>query len=309
MVFPASSYNVQSIIQYLLKNPTVPTDTTSSTYLYLVNTIIPALKQVNVFNGVGSSANVETSVGDFRTVNDTICSVLMRLRRDYKLECFFRTSLDSNLSPNGFNNLYCSGIVYYPGDYYDLQLGTYKTIAYGFQQNIIDNGASLEYLRKDDIRLGIKAYSVAKYDLTTTNSAGGKNTKNTRLEVIVGDKDGDMRTQYFFPATNTSPDLNLANLTALANQRLNRLKFEGWHGSFLSFGLPYVQHGMAVSLNDNVNSGTFIANDKPVVMERQGIYLVRGTKVKFGMGGFRRTIELHLRLDNQFTATDIANGL
>ena len=309
MVFPARKYNVQSIINYLLLNPTQITDTSSSGYVFQKKVLIPQLAQIQQFNGVGASLNIATNVGDFRTVNDTVASVLMRLRKDYKLECFFRPTLQNGI-PVDFNSLYCSGIVYYPDDYYNVANGQFTPVAYGFQQNITDNGQNLLYQRNDDIRLGIKAYSVGKYELNATNSAGGTTTKSQRLEVVVGDKDGDLRTQYFFPSTNTSPSLDLAALTTLATQRLNKLKYEGWRGSFESFGLPYVQHGMCVSINDSVASGNLVFGNQNLTLERGGVYMVKGTEVRFGMNGFRRKIDLHLRMDNnQFTPTEISNGL
>lgn len=288
-VFPASQYSVQTIIEYLLKNAFVAPGN-----VYLTDVLQPSLAKINVINGVGISENIKTNVGDFRTQNETIAAVLFRLRKDYKIECFFR----KNVSNDTWNDLYVSGIVYYPNDYISSSTGNIISTDYDFQQNIVD-GTQLIYLRKDDVRLGIKAYSVGKYELTTFNSAGALRTKNQRLEVQVGDTDGDIRTQFFWPATNTSPDLDLENLKILATQRLNKLKYEGWHGSFTSFGIPYVQHGQAVKLVDNI------------IPERTGTYLVKSVKVKFGMGGFRREIEPHLRIDgvSGLSTNDFINGL
>lgn len=309
-VFQASQYNMQSIIKYLLNNPVLPTDTSNPSYIYLNQVIAPSIKKFNVFNGEGQSSTIETNVGDFRTQNETIAAVLMRLRKDYKLECFFRPKL-TNGTPTDWNNLYCSGIVYYSGDYLNSN-GTFNTTAYGFQQNITDNGANLLYLRKDDVRLGIKAYSVGKYKQSSTNAKGGTTTKNQRLEVLVGDGDGDIRTQFFW-ADNENPTLDLDVLTKLATQRLNKMKFEGWRGNFISFGLPYVQHGQAISLNDTVLSGPNLQTNQSMNMERQGIYLVKGTTVLFGevhQPAFQRKLDLHLRLDGQnYNASDFRNGL
>lgn len=306
-VFPKSQYNTQTIIQYLLQNPVLPVDTTNPSYIYLTKVIAPTIKKFNVYNGEGQSSSIETNVGDFRTQNETIAGVLMRLRKDYKLECFFRPTL-TNGTPTIWDNLYCSGVVYYSNDYLNTD-GSFKTLAYGFQENITDNGENLIYLRKEDVRLGIKAYSVGKYKQSSTNNNGGTTTKNERLEVLVGDGDGDIRTQYFW-ADNKTPILDKNTLTSLATQRLNKMKFEGWRGYFTSFGLPYVQHGQAISLNDVVHTGINLQKDQPITMERQGIYLVKGIEVAFGMNGFRRKIELHLRLDGQnYNVSDFQNGL
>jgi hypothetical protein len=306
-VFKSSEYDTNSIIQYLLDNPVLPKDTSSKSYKYVTEVIAPALKNIKIFNGEGTSMNVKTNVGEFRTQNETIAMVLQRLRKDYKIECFFRPQL-TNGKPTDWNSLYVSGIVYYSSDYLNSN-GMFQTIAYGFQQNITDNGDNLQYTRKDDVRLGIKAYSVGKYKQTTTNESGGLTTKSKRLEVSVGDTDGDIRTQFFWP-NNENETLDLDTLTKLAEQRLNKMKFEGWRGSFESFGLPYVQHGMAISLNDVVMSGANLQNGEHMIMERQGIYLVKGTEVNFGMNGFRRKNDLHLRLDGQdYKTEDFKNGL
>ena len=287
-VFPKGQYNVQSIIQYLLKNQVLPLPSDPQ-YKYITTVIKPALAQINVINGVGASENIETNVGDFRTQNETIAQVLFRLRKDYKLDCFFRPTL-TNGKPTAFNNLYVSGIVYYPSDYI-LPNGKYFGSVYNFQQNVIDTN-DLIYLRKEDVRLGIKAYSVGKYEIEGTNSAGRFRTKQKRLETTVGDSDGDIRTQFFWAATNESPDLDLKTLTDLATQRLLKLKYDGWRGSFTSFGLPYCQHGSAVQLVDTI------------IPERTGTYLVKSVTVKFGMNGFRRIVEPHLRIDLPIYTTD-----
>lgn len=271
MVFPAASYNTVSIIKYLLKNATPGVDNP-----YLSDVILPTISAFNVVDGVGASESVTTSVGDFRTQNETIGQVLNRLRKDYKLECFFRG-----------NNLFVSGIVYYPSDY--LNNGAITSTAYDFEQNIIRN--DMIYSRTDDVRLGIKAYSVNKVKLTTLNSAGNAKTKQSRLETFVGDPDGEIRTQYFWDVKD------IPTLKALAAQRLNKLKYEGWKGKFTSLGLPMVQHGHAVSLNSKITP------------ERNGIYLVKSVSTKFGQNGFKRTIEPHLRIDSSLKITDFINGL
>lgn len=270
MVFPAATYNTRTIIQYLLKNAT-PGDNP-----YLSRVILPTIAGFTVTDGTGASESVTTSVGDFRTQNETIGQVLNRLRKDYRLECFFRG-----------NQLFVSGIVYYPSDY--LNNGTITSTAYDFEQNIVSN--DMVYSRLDDVRLGIKAYSVNKTELTTLNSAGKAKTKKVRLETFVGDPDGEIRTQYFWDVKD------VATLKSLARQRLDKLKFEGWRGKFTSFGLPYVRHGQAISLNSKITP------------ERNGIYLVKSVSTRFGQEGFRRTIEPHLRIDSNLKLSDFLNGL
>lgn len=274
MVFSASKYNVQSILQYLLNNSSLNTGNT-----YISNTILTELAKVNVIDGFGANETIAVNVGDFRTQNETIAKVLDRLRKDYKLECFFR----------GYD-LYACGVVYNPDLYFNSQNQIFST-AYDFQNNILTS--NMNYVRKDDLRLGIKAYSVDEFELTTSNANGGTNTNAKRLETTVGDQDGEIRTQYFWNVKS------LAQLTTLATQQLTKLKFEGWHGSFVSLGLPYVQHGNAITIKD------------AIIPERQGTYLVKGVKVTFGVKeGFRRELDLHIRVGTPtFSPSDYINGL
>ena len=292
--YDKKNWTAQSIVKALLSISSVATGNT-----YIDNVLLPELAKINVINGFGQTANVTTNLGSLRTQNETIAQVLNRIQNDYKLECFFR----KNLTTGAWTDLYCSGIVYNPSDYLDSS-GQFKTIDYNFQQNIVDN--SMIFLRKDDVRLGIRAYSVSKYELTALNSLGKKTTKQTRLQANVGDQDGEIRTMYFWPKYPTDPDLSLTNLKELAGQMLQRLKYEGWRGEFTSFGIPYIQHGQAVKLSSTVNSQTPAIGG---VSEMQGVYLVKGVKTKFGMGGFRRTIEPHIRLDAFSKPTDYTSGL
>jgi hypothetical protein len=272
-VFPSKDWDSSTILQYLLLNSKVTADN-----IYLNDVIIPKLKTFNVINGVGESANVKTLLGDFRTQNETIAQVVMRLRKEYKIECFFRRT-----------DLFVSGIVYYPDDY--LKDGKIESVEYDFEENIISN--EMFYTRKDDIRLGIKAVSVNKVNQGGTNSERGNKTKNKRLEVTVGDADGDLRTQFFWDVKTED------ELTKLALQLLPKIKYEGWKGNFTSFILPFIRHGQAVSFNSTITP------------EREGIYLVKSVKVKFGINGARRIIEPHLRIDNStnFKTSDFTNGL
>lgn len=289
------NWSAQNIIKALLQISSVATSNT-----YINDVLLPQLKEIKVINGFGLTENITTNLGNFRTQNETITQVLGRFQKDYKLECFFR----KNISTGAWTDLYCSGVVYNPDDYLNSTTGEFKTLDYNFQQNVIEN--NMVYLRKDDVRLGIRAYSVSKYELSGLNSAGKQTTKHTRLEANVGDQDGDIRTMYFWPKGPTDPDLSLTNLKELAGQMLQRLHYEGWRGQFTSFGIPYIQHGQAVKLSSTVNASNPAIGG---VAEMQGVYLVKSVKTKFGMGGFRRTIEPHIRLDSFKKASDYTSGL
>jgi len=269
MTFPADEKGAQGVLSSLLKSIITPKDPDDPNYTYITETIVKALKNFKIQNGFGTST-IPTNIGDFTTQNQTIAQVLDSWRNDYKLECFFRG-----------NDLYLSPIVYNPTDF--TINGQLSSFVYDFQNNIISD--DLTYLRSDDLRVGIHAYSV--YPTKT----GDQNiTQSVRAEVTIGDTDGELRTQYFWPPSNaiqlTQQQVE-AQLTTQAMLYLNKLKYDGWQGSFISFGLPFVRHGQAVTLKD------------AVIPERNGgTYLVKSVKVNFSVdGGFRREIGLHFKLN------------
>lgn len=236
-VFLASQYSVQTMLQELLDSS-------------------PSTKGLKAVDGYGASA-ITTNIGNYRTEDVTIAQVINDLRKEQKLECYFRG-----------NQLRCSGIVYYPPD-----MVIHK---FDFQFNIIDS--SLDYKRLDDIQLGVKAYSVNKIELTKQNSRGNFVTKNKRLEVFVGQKGGEIRTLYFW---NIKTE---AELIELATQRLKRFYFEGWRGTFDTFLQPRVKQGDAVELTNRI------------LPEQKGTYLVKSVIPTTKRGG-RQTIELDIRID------------
>ena len=74
-------------------------------------------------------------------------------------------------------------------------------------------------------------------------------------------------------------------LTNYVTKELNRVSYEGWRGSFTTFGLPMVKHGYSVSIIDNI------------LPERNGTYMVKQVNTSFGVDGFRQEIYLDLRID------------
>lgn len=75
-----------------------------------------------------------------------------------------------------------------------------------------------------------------------------------------------------------------ADLLKLATEALEKLKYEGFRGSFTTFLQPMVRHGMAVKLID------------PLIPDRNGVYLVRQVITRFGMEGGRQEITLDRKI-------------
>ena len=214
--------------------------------------------------GAKTRQSIKTKIGDFRTNNETIGEVLDRLRKDYMIYSYFRGK-----------ELRCSGIVYYPED----QVTHY----FKFQNNIISD--SLDYIRKDDVKIAIKATSIQEFANGTTPS-GKASKKKKQISVIYPPENakGDIRQLYFSPEGTTEQEVK-DNLTALAKDRIGRIWYEGFRGAFASFGLPFSKHGHIANITDNV------------LPERDGNYLIKGVRISFGMQGYRQSIELDIRTD------------
>ena len=136
-----------------------------------------------------------------------------------------------------------------------------NTEEFRFEETIIDDNA-LEYYRIDDVRLKVKAISMK--------------LNNTKTEVEVGDEDGEIKTFHAF-------DLSESELKQFANIKLNTFKYEGYRGSFETFGEPYVRTGD----NAKLTSKKF--------PEKNGTYIIKNITRRFGMAGYRQIIELGLK--------------
>jgi hypothetical protein len=134
---------------------------------------------------------------------------------------------------------------------------TNTNVKYHFQKNIISS--DLEFMAKDDFKLKIRAISMSP--------------DNKKTEVTVGDDEGEERTLHFYNISKTQ-------LTARANEHIDKLKYDGYRGTLTSFGQPYVQHGYGAELIDEAYP------------ERAGTYLVDKVKTTFGMNGFRREVKI-----------------
>lgn len=247
--FPASKYTLEGVLTELLAGTP-----------YTVNAL------------------TKTSIGDFRTQNETVMDVLARIRKDYHFESYFRG-----------NELRCGSVVYIESE---AVLNKFE-----FQNNIISD--ELEYNRKDDVVLSALAYSINKRELATVTKDGHKRTKHERLEVLVtyqnekftaktkpaGQKadfppnyTGERRTFYFWNITSAD------TLVKLAQAELVKYYYTGFKGKFTTFGIPYVKQGDNVLISD------------PVLPERNGTYKVKSVSYSGGTEGLRQVIELDYRL-------------
>lgn len=261
---------------YLLKQVLIPNKVFSSKTYTLQKMIAEMLELVpgKPFTNVSTTVtnNFQTNIGEFRTQGETIAKVLERLRKDYHVESYFRG-----------NELRCSGFVYYPND---LRKHIFK-----FQENIITD--NLEYRRKDDIRIGATVISINEEDQQQYNEYGYVTKKQKRLESFVGDRNGELIKTLHFLNVKTK-----AELERLGQEQLNRQYYEGFFGTFTTFGLPSVRHGDAAVFIDPLPPN-----------EREGTYLIKQVEKSMNVNeGFKQTITIDIRLD-QITEADRQLGL
>jgi len=126
-----------------------------------------------------------------------------------------------------------------------------------FQQDIIDN--NLEYRRKEDMKLMVTAIS---------NSSSGK-----VLEIKKGETEGEERQLKYY---NVSKEA----LKKYAEREYDRLKYDGFHGTFTTFGLDPVFHGDRVKLVH------------PLESDLSGQYWTDKVVYRNGTDGFRQIITL-----------------
>jgi hypothetical protein len=211
------------------------------------STTVKALLQNILPDGITFDAE-DITLGKFKIEKATVAEVLDYLRRKFGLACYFQ------------NGVLHVGFAYKVSSINDI--ATDELVEFEFQRNIIDD-SNLDYIRDDDVRLKVTAICIRP--------------NNTRKEIEVGDPDGDIRTLHFYNVSD-------ADLTKLANEALERLKYEGFRGSFTTFLQPMVQHGQAVRMID------------PLIPDRNGVYLVRQVVTSIGMGGGRQEITLDRKI-------------
>lgn len=189
---------------------------------------------------------LDTDLGHFKAANVTVAKVLEKLKEMYGFVSYFRDG-----------TLYC-GKVYRDGS-------TAKKNYFSFQQNglggVLDD--QLEYRTQNDLHVIVEA---------TSHQLKGKD-----LKVTVGDLtelDAEKRTLQYFNLNSE------ADLKARAQRDVDKLKVEGYKGSFTTYGLPSVRHGELAAL---------ASSEYP---ERDGDFFIDATNKTFTSGGYRQEITL-----------------
>ncbi len=180
---------------------------------------------------------MEATIGPLRCEQCTVADVLKKLADDFGLVTYLK---------NG--TVFCGKLL-------DADA---RTATYDQAKNI--KSSDLKYRVADEVKLKVTAKSV---------KATGE-----KLEVEVGDPDGEQRTLTYYGITSA------AELKKLATADMEKYKYDGYEGGFKGFGIPVCQHGDRVQLTD------------AQYPERAGSYLAESVAVSFGPGGFERDIKL-----------------
>lgn len=181
---------------------------------------------------------INIDLSPFRLDKVSKAEALAKIKKMYGLDVYFR------------------GKKLYVGFAY--QESGLNEVKYHFQKNAIHG--DLTFKTKKTVKIKVKAVSILK--------------SNEKLEVEVGDEDGELRTLHFYNITKTD------ELKAIAEEKLELLKYDGYRGKMKAKGVPFVVHSTKVQLED----------DK--YPKRTGKYFIDEITTTYDSGGFNRTIEL-----------------
>jgi len=206
------------------------------------------------------------------TQNQTVAEVLGMLQKYYTIESWFRG-----------DTLHVGMITYFPNDI--------KKHEFKFQYNIVNN--DLIYQRKDDVVIGVNCYSTERFSTGTTKRGTPKKSTKRLNQFAIYDN-GQIRFYNEKPLNfqgeirtlNLYGNSNIAELKRAAEANMYKILFDGFRGTFTTFGLPYVKQGDDVKLQDEI------------MPDRNGTYKVKQVKYLFGQSGFRQEISIDLRLDD-----------
>ena len=240
-----------------------------------------------MLQGTGFTVNVmtETTISfdttNLTSQNETVAQFLARLRKDYHLYSYFRG-----------NELRCGSQVYLESE------ATTPAPVFEFQNNIIDEGTNLDYRRKDDIVLSAVASNYIHEVTDSFNKDGTEKTKRVRIEILVTLANNTITVKNIVKGSKADPNTegermtlfypwakNVQDLQTYAVAELRKFYYEGFRGSFKTFGKPYVKHGDNVQL---INT---------ILPEQNGYYKVRGVHYSGGIEGTHPEIKLHYKVN------------
>lgn len=144
-------------------------------------------------------------------------------------------------------------------------------VNYHFQKNALM--VDLTYMRKEDIRVKVKAISM-QHDGKSISVEVGDGAIDEDFKAGSKVIDAEQVTIHWYNKTK-------AELKVLAKEAINKLKYDGYRGAFKAKGIPRPKHSMVANLMD----------DK--YPERVGSFFIDSIKTTYNRStGFTREIEL-----------------
>ena len=210
--------------------------------LHIASLKNPAIAQANL----KIDGNLDRTLGKVRFPNKSVAEILDYLKKDHSIYTYIR-----------------NGIIYAS------QISPFQTAVtqdFEYERNIISD--TLEYVRAKDVKIKV----IVKVLAPDPKSKKGQPKVQ---EFTTGDPDGEIRTMLLY-------DVPAHDAIEVAKTEIRRLKYDGFRGNFLAFGLPYVRHGDIANLIDKK------------ILDRNGKYLISQVKTNFGVSsGYRQEITLY----------------
>ncbi|EAY29830.1 hypothetical protein [Microscilla marina] len=192
----------------------------------------------------------EVALAPFRVANASAAKVLQKLKDNYGLAMYFRGKQLYVGLPYSEDVAATTGVDEAP-------------VVYDLQRNVL--ATELEYRRKEDIKIKLKATSYLK--------------NNQKLEVYAGSEEGELRTWI-----SPEPIADKDTLQKIANEKVKLYRYEGYKGGIKTLGIPHVVHSARCQIRDA---------DYP---EREGLYFVDEVKTTISKtGGFKRAVKIGRR--------------
>ncbi len=265
----------------MLKQTTMPAKTYAdpdNDISDVLNDVVSNVNRTFPNNTVSCDTNqFSLCVNGLRTGNETAADVLNKLKKILPSMGFYFRG----------NVLRGGGTVYYSKDQ-STGTGPDGKPAYNcfnFQKNIISD--ELHYSLMKDVKVGAICYSVTDTTGGKTNKMGGAQATTGRYQSTVGVQGSDNPDSYEYYSFYFKGIKDTSALTQKGNTYLARYQYDGYRGSFITFGLPFIQHGNIIYITDNLYP------------ERNGHYMVKAVHYTFADdGGLRQEIDLHFRTDN-----------
>lgn len=189
--------------------------------------------------GIPFKATGRIPLGKMRISEVSAFQVLESLQKIYGLVSYFK-----------------NGVLYVGFPYQESS----QLIQAHMQHNIDFVATQLSYRTSDQVKLKIKAISIQP--------------NGTKVEVEVGDQDGQLRTLHL------PIGLNETEAKRVAEEKRSLFTFDGYDGQVTTYGQPFAQHSDRVEITDQ-----FYPN-------RGGIYRIDAVTVTIGSGGYRRALTL-----------------